>query len=52
MEELGQELEEIRRVAQYAGVDSQKLINELFRISPPIPKKNGTISLVRTDGLY
>ena len=43
MEELGQELEEIRRAAQYAGTDSQKLINELFRISPPIPKKNGTI---------
>ena len=43
MEELGQELEEIRRAAQYAGTDSQKLINELFRISPPIPKKNGTM---------
>ena len=43
MEELQPELEKIRAAAQEAGTDSQKLINELYRISPPIPKKNGTM---------
>ena len=43
MEELQPELEKIRAAAREAGTDSQKLINELYRISPPIPKKNGTM---------
>ena len=43
MEELRPELEKIRKVAQDAGIDSQKLINELYKMSPPIPKKNGTM---------
>ena len=43
MEELRPELEKIRKAAQEAGTDSQQLINELFRISPPIPKKSGTM---------
>ena len=43
MEELRPELEEIRKAAEGAGTDSQKLINELYRMSPPIPKKNGTM---------
>ena len=43
MEELQPELEKIRKAAQEAGTDSQKLINELYRISPPIPKKSGTM---------
>ena len=43
MEELRPELEGIRKAAEGAGTDSQKLINELYKMSPPIPKKNGTM---------
>ena len=43
MEELRPDLEEIRKTAEDAGSDSQKLINELYRMTPPIPKKNGTM---------
>ena len=43
MEELRPELEKIREAAQEAGTDSQQLINELYRISAPIPKKSGTM---------
>ena len=43
MEELRPELQEIRKAAQGAGTDSKKLINELYKMSPPIPKKNGTM---------
>ena len=43
MEELQPELEPIRKAAREAGTNSQQLINELYRISPPIPKKSGTI---------
>ena len=44
MEELQPELERIRKVAQDAGSDTQRLIDELYRISPPIPKKDGTMN--------
>ena len=43
MDELRPELETIREAAREAGTDSQQLINDLYRMSPPIPKNNGTM---------
>ena len=43
MEELQPKLEKIRKAAQEAGTDTQLLINQLYRISPPVPRKNGSV---------
>ena len=41
MEELRPELEEIRKAAAGAGTDSQKLINELYKMIRPFPRRTG-----------
>ena len=43
MEELQPKLEKIRKAAQEAGTDTQLLINQLYRIIPPVPRKNGSV---------